>query len=131
MALKSEAVESEIYESLGLDGKEKGVSGTPRILSIISSVLQRTIYNNERLLKTSNKRDVVTIFHGTRAPSISIQQYVERIFKHNSCSPSCFVVAYIYLEKFLQRTGAYLTSLNAHRLLITSTMVAAKTLDDE
>lgn len=131
MALKSEAVESEIYKSLGLDGNEKGVSGTPRVLSIISSILQRTIYNNERLLKASNKRDVVTIFHGMRAPSISIRQYVERIFKYCSCSPSCFVVAYIYLEKFLQRTGGYLTSLSVHRLLITSTMVAAKTLDDE
>jgi hypothetical protein len=131
MALKSKAVESEIYASLGLDGKQNGVSETPRVVSIISALLLRTINNNEKLLKGSNKKDVVTIFHGLKAPNINIQQYLERIFKYSSCSPSCFVVAYIYLERFIQQTGAYLTSLNIHRLLITSSMVAAKVLDDE
>lgn len=131
MALKSKAVESEIYASLGLDGKQKGVSETPRVVSIISALLLRTINNNEKLLKGSNKKDVVTIFHGLKAPNINIQQYLERIFKYSSCSPSCFVVTYIYIERFVQRTGAYLTSLNVHRLLITSSMVAAKVLDDE
>lgn len=131
MALKSKAVESEICASLGLEEYENGASGTPRVLRILSSVLQRTISKNEKSMKVSKKKDAVTIFHGLRAPTLSIQQYLERILKYCSCSPSCFVVAYIYLERFLQRTGAYLTSLNAHRLLITSVMVAAKFMDDE
>ncbi|XP_059435590.1 cyclin-P3-1 [Corylus avellana] len=131
MTLKSKAVESEIYASLGLDGKQKSVSETPRVVSIISALLQRTINNNEKLLTGSNKKNAVTIFHGSKAPNINIQQYLERIFKYSSCSPSCLVAAYIYLERFIQRTGAYLTSLNVHRLLITSSMVAAKVLDDD
>ena len=129
MALKSEATGSEIYALL--EEYEKSVSGTPRILLILSSVLERTIIKNEKLLKVSKKKDAVTIFHGMKAPILSIQQYVERIFKYCKCSPSCFVVAYIYIEKFLQRTDAYLTALNVHRILITSIMVAAKFMDDE
>ncbi|XP_041016429.1 cyclin-P3-1 [Juglans microcarpa x Juglans regia] len=134
MAFKSKAVESdeEIYASLGLEVDEydqKGPSGIPRVILVVSSVLQRIIYRNEKSLKVSKKKDTVTIFHGLRAPNLSIQQYIERIFKYSSCSPSCFV--YIYLERFTLRTNAYLTTLNAHRLLITTIMVAAKFMDDD
>lgn len=73
----------------------------------------------------------LTVFHGQRAPAISVEQYVERIFKYANCSPSCFVVAYAYLDRFIhQQPGIPITSLNVHRLLITSVMVAAKFLDD-
>ncbi|KAJ0014428.1 hypothetical protein Pint_19885 [Pistacia integerrima] len=103
----------------------------PTLYRIVSSVLERAIQKNENLLKASNKKDVVTIFHGSRVPSLSVRQYMERIFKYSNCTPSCFVIAYIYIDQFLQKLNAYLTSLNVHRLLITSIMVAAKFFDDE
>ncbi|KAL6318630.1 hypothetical protein AAG906_000708 [Vitis piasezkii] len=56
--------------------------------------------------------------------------YIDRIFKYSGCSPSCFVVVHIYVDRFLQHTDAHLTSLNVHRLLITSVMVTAKFIDD-
>nr|GMD45336.1 cyclin-P3-1-like isoform X2 [Ipomoea batatas] len=65
------------------------------------------------------------------APSLGVHQYIDRIFRYSSCSPACFVVAYIYLERFLSQTAGFLTSLNVHRLLITSIMLAAKFLDDD
>ncbi|KAI8028404.1 Cyclin-P3-1 [Camellia lanceoleosa] len=117
--------------NLGLVEYKKGVSPTPRVLSLLSSLLERTIQKNERSFKASGGRDVITIFNGSRAPGLSIRQYIERIFKYSSCSPSCFVVAYIYLDRFLQEKNVRLTSLNAHRLVITSVMLAAKFLDDK
>lgn len=138
MVESSKQVESETYYySLGLVESPSGKrhsSSTPRILSILSSVIERAIQKNEYFSKTttSRKNDVVTIFHSSRAPNVSIRQYLERIFKYSSCSPSCFVVAYIYLDRFLHRTNSVcLTSLNVHRLLITSILVAAKFVDDE
>ncbi|KAL3538089.1 hypothetical protein ACH5RR_001455 [Cinchona calisaya] len=111
---------------------ENGASEPPRILAILASTLEKTILKNEKLLKASHeKKDVVTIFHGSRAPTLSIRQYIERIFKYANCSPSCFVVAYVYMETFLRRTNGHLTSLNVHRLLITSFMLAVKFLEDE
>ncbi|KAJ8547527.1 hypothetical protein K7X08_011113 [Anisodus acutangulus] len=49
---------------------------------------------------------------------------------HLNLSPSCFVVAHIYMERFIESTSAHLTSVNVHRLLITSVMLAAKFIDD-
>lgn len=109
-------------------------SGPPRILAILSSALEKCIQKNEKRLKassSSSQKEVITVFHGSRAPALSIRQYIERIFKYSNCSPSCFVVAYIYLEKFLHQKDIHLTSLNVHRLLITSFMLAVKFVEDE
>ncbi|KAK2972483.1 hypothetical protein RJ640_017655 [Escallonia rubra] len=131
-AVNGKAKGSKSYVILGLDD-DKGVPGgrPPRVLSLLSSVLERKLQRNEKLLKASGRKDVITLFHGKRAPALSIRQYIDRIFKYSSCSPSCFVVAYIYLEKLLEQMDVCLTSLNAHRLIITSVMLAAKYIDDE
>ncbi|KAJ0079996.1 hypothetical protein Patl1_22655 [Pistacia atlantica] len=133
MALNGKADESETYSALGLVDSGKGIScsGTPHVVSIVSSVLERAIQKNENLLKASNRKDGVTIFHGSRVPSLSVRQYMERIFKYSNFTPSCFVIAHIYIDRFLQKLNAYLTSLNVYRLLITSIMVAAKFFNDE
>ncbi|CDP15519.1 unnamed protein product [Coffea canephora] len=110
---------------------DNGTLEPPRILAILASTLEKSILKNEKLLKATNVKDVITIFHGLRAPELSIRRYIERIFKYANCSPSCFVVAYIYMERFLHQTNGYLTSLNAHRLLITCFMLAAKFVEDE
>lgn len=126
VALDTESVDSDMYLTLGLEESGKEVFGTPQVLSILSSLLEKSIQENE----TVQVKDSVTLFHGLRAPAISIQKYIDRIFKYAGCSPSCFVIAYIYVDKFLQKTDISLTSLNVHRLLITSVMVAAKFIDD-
>ncbi|KAK4281165.1 hypothetical protein QN277_012690 [Acacia crassicarpa] len=131
LALESEDVRSDIYLSLGLKELDKRVVGIPRVLSLISSLLERSVERNEMLLlEAKHVKDVVTVFHGLRAPSLSISKYIDRIFKYSGCSPSCFVVAQIYVDRFLQSTEVKLTSLNVHRLLITSIMLAAKFMDD-
>ncbi|KAJ7522046.1 hypothetical protein O6H91_19G080900 [Diphasiastrum complanatum] len=45
----------------------------------------------------------LTLFYGLRAPAISIESYLERIFRYADCSPSCFVVAYAYIDRFLEK----------------------------
>ncbi|KAL3849868.1 hypothetical protein ACJIZ3_011750 [Penstemon smallii] len=130
------AIETDIlcpndYITLGLKDLSKDSLGkSPRVLLLLSTFLERCVQKNEMVLETSQEKDVITIFHGLRAPSLSIQQYIDRIFKYSCCSPSCFVVAHIYMDKYIQGTNIYLTSLNIHRLLITSVMVAAKFMDD-
>ncbi|KAL8143134.1 hypothetical protein V2J09_016166 [Rumex salicifolius] len=129
LAIDSDDSGSEIYLTLGLKGK--GVRGKPRFLCYLSLLLERSVQENELLSETAKVKDeFMTVFHGLKAPPVSIQQYIERIFKYAGCSPSCFVVAYIYVDRYLQSTDAQLSSLNVHRLLITSIMVAAKFVDD-
>ncbi|KAL5796724.1 hypothetical protein ACOSQ2_001544 [Xanthoceras sorbifolium] len=129
LALDTESVDTDIYLTLGLKRSGKGVVRSPKILSVISTLLERSVQKNEMLLKTMQIKDI-TIFHGLREPTITIQQYIDRIFKYAACSPSCFVVAQIYVDRYLQQADVHLTSLNVHRLLITSVMVAAKFIDD-
>ncbi|TKY61488.1 Cyclin-P3-1 protein [Spatholobus suberectus] len=128
------AIRSEAYKSLELGASNKNhASGTPLPLALLnlSSVWERSILKNEKLLLSTRKNDPVTIFHGSKAPDLSVTQYMERIFKYCHCSPSCFVIAQIYMDRFFQKRGGHLTSFNAHRLLITSVVVAAKFLDDK
>ena len=130
LAINTEDVDSDIYLALGFKELGKGAIGTPRILSLLSSLLEKSVQKNEMQSETVNIKDNVAIFHGLRAPTISIQHYIDRIFKYAGCSPSCFLVAYIYVDRFIQQADVHLTSLNVHRLLITSVMVAAKFIDD-
>ncbi|CAA3008776.1 cyclin-P3-1-like [Olea europaea var. sylvestris] len=130
LAHDNENVHSEEYVSLGLKESSIGNSGNPQVLSLFSTLLERAVQKNERILEATKMKDDITIFHGSRAPSLSICQYIDRIFKYSSCSPSCFVIAHIYVDRFVQRTNMFLTSLNIHRVIITSVMVAAKFIDD-
>ncbi|KAL5995949.1 hypothetical protein ACLOJK_026022 [Asimina triloba] len=127
---ESEAVSSDVYLALGLNGSRREGFEIPRVLSLLSSHLERSVQKNDKILEMTKKKEVITVFHGSRAPNLSIKQYMDRIFKYSNCSPSCFVLAHIYMDRFLQQPDIHLTSLNVHRLLITSVMVAAKFIDD-
>lgn len=101
----------------------------PRMIGFLSSVLERVAESNDGLRWSEAQK--ASIFHGLARPAISIRCYMERIFKYAKCSPSCFVVAYIYLDRFVHKQPALpLNSFNVHRLLIASVLVSAKFMDD-
>uniref|UniRef100_A0A2P2L753 Cyclin-P3-1 isoform X1 n=2 Tax=Rhizophora mucronata TaxID=61149 RepID=A0A2P2L753_RHIMU len=129
LVLDTECVDPELYQVLGLKELKKGDLGAPRVLMLLSSLLERSVQKNEMQSEANQIKDV-TVFQGLRVPSVSIQQYIDRIFRYSGCSPSCFVIAQIYVDRFLHQTNVHLTSLNVHRLLITSVLLAAKFNDD-
>ncbi|OAY48086.1 cyclin-U4-1 [Manihot esculenta] len=101
----------------------------PKIITFLSSLLQRVAESNDHTHQLHPQR--ISVFHGLTRPNISIQSYLERIFKYANCSPSCFVVAYVYLDRFAHKQPSFpINSFNVHRLLITSVLVSAKFLDD-
>lgn len=119
-------------------------TSTPRVLTILSSVLEKLVARNDRLRAClSQQLDELSLssallgksfnaFYGVRAPNISIPKYLERLYKYTDCSPSCFVVGYVYIDRLVHRhPDSLVISLNVHRLLVTSVMVASKMLDDE
>ncbi|MCD7449860.1 Cyclin-U4-1 [Datura stramonium] len=99
----------------------------PRVINFMASVLERVAETNDRFSHVQK----ISMFDGLTRPTISVQSYLERIFKYANCSPSCFIVAYIYLDRFSQRHPLLpITSFNVHRLLITSVLLSAKFMDD-
>lgn len=135
-----------------MDGVQPELSAvdpsTPRVLIILGSILERLMARNERLTESSSLSSSpgsvgvslvegqepgtnLNVFHGVRAPSISIGKYLERLYKYTNCSPSCFVVGYVYMDRLLHKHPEMLiSSLNVHRLLVTSLLIASKMLDD-
>lgn len=103
----------------------------PEVIAVMSIILERAVKTNQDRPSHVHQQSQPTIFHGLQAPSISIEQYLERVFRYAHCSPSCFVIAHIYLDRIINsRRALPITSLNVHRLLITAIMVAAKFNDD-
>ncbi|KAI4338768.1 hypothetical protein MLD38_023782 [Melastoma candidum] len=98
-----------------------------RMVRILSSLLENLAESNEREARPR----VASVFHGLTRPAISVQQYLERIFKYANCSPCCLVVAYVYLDRFSRRQPSLpINTFNVHRLLIASVLVAVKFMDD-
>jgi len=99
-------------------------------------MIEKLVARNDKLVDELSRGSVrlgesLKAFHGVRAPSISIPKYLERIYKYTSCSPSCFVVGYVYIDRLIHKhPDSLVVSLNVHRLLVTSVMVASKMLDD-
>jgi hypothetical protein len=100
------------------------------IARVLSTVLGKLVVANDTRAAQSGEAPPITKFHALRAPSISIYDYVERIFKYAACSSECFVLALIYVDRIIQRQGFVINSLNVHRVVITSIMLAAKFFDD-
>ncbi|KAL5560628.1 hypothetical protein UlMin_036839 [Ulmus minor] len=99
------------------------------LITFLSSLLQRVAESND--LNSQFQTQKISVFHGLTPPTISIQSYLQRIFKYANCSPSCYIVAYVYLDRFAQKQPSLpINSYNVHRLLITSVMLAAKFMDD-
>lgn len=109
--------------------QERGKSIT-RVLAAVLGKLVATNDSQEQNQQAGYNSAGVTKFHALRAPSISIQDYLDRIFKYASCSCECFVLALIYIDRVIQRQNFVINSLNVHRIIITSVMLSAKFFDD-
>lgn len=104
---------------------------SPRVLLALSANIDRLVHRNEKSLSYSLLHRKLTLFHGLRPPNISILRYLQRMHKYTNCSPSCFVVGFIFMDRLVHKQPeCQLISLNIHRLLITSIMVATKLLED-
>jgi len=79
----------------------------------------------------TNRAQRVTPFHSSKAPAMSIQEYLKRIRKYFACSDECFVIALVFIDRIGKVDPAMtVCALNAHRLLLIAVMLAAKVQDD-
>ena len=114
------------HRSKDFDSQES----TSGLVSVLASVLQRLIEMNSG---SPNLGPVITraaMFNSSTCPPISVMAYLARIQKYANCSDSCFVVALIYVDRLIELRNIVLTSLNVHRIIITSILLATKSLDD-
>ncbi|XP_056865961.1 LOW QUALITY PROTEIN: cyclin-U4-3 [Raphanus sativus] len=111
------------------DLQEPMAETMPNIITAMSYLLQMVSETNDHM----NQKQRISGFYGITKPSnsISIRSYLERILKYANCSHSCYIVAYIYLDRFIKKQPFLLfNSLSIHRFIITSVLVSAKFIDD-
>ncbi|XP_040930271.1 cyclin-U2-2 isoform X4 [Gossypium hirsutum] len=104
---------------------------TPLVMSVLASLIERTMARNERIAKNCKwalaKDCNSRVFECQETPDMTIQSYLERIFRYTKAGPSVYVVAYVYMDRFRQANpGFRINARNVHRLLITIIMVASK-----
>lgn len=111
-------------------------SNTPLVINVLASLIDRSMARNERIAKSCRSlalsKDIRTrVFDCHETPDMTIQSYLERIFRYTRAGPSVYVVAYAYIDRFCQRNpGFRISATNVHRLLITTIMVASKYVED-
>jgi len=99
------------------------------VCTVISRLLTDLVARNDMLPLVPTH---VTPFHSSKPPTISVKNYLEdRILKYAGCSEETFILALIYMDQVVQFNPDFvICSLNVHRLLITSIMLASKFFDD-
>ncbi|XVF79832.1 hypothetical protein PTKIN_Ptkin15bG0021400 [Pterospermum kingtungense] len=112
-------------------------ANTPLVISVLASLIERTMARNKRIAKNYCKWPLTKsdfksrVFDCHETPDMTIQSYLERIFKYTKAGPSVYVVAYVYIDRFCQANpGFRINARNVHRLLITTIMVASKYVED-
>ncbi|CAN6236982.1 unnamed protein product [Urochloa humidicola] len=121
----------------------KGGARVPRAVPVLAGLLERAAERGGA--EGGAAAAAASAFRGKAPPAIPVRRYAERIYRYAGCSPACFVVAYVYLDR-LARGGhgqdddegegdaaavVGVDSYSVHRLLITAVMVAAKFMDDK
>uniref|UniRef100_A0ACD5ZJV4 Uncharacterized protein n=1 Tax=Avena sativa TaxID=4498 RepID=A0ACD5ZJV4_AVESA len=105
-----------------------------RVVAALAGILERVAERND-VATAAIPAELVpaSAFRATTKPGISVRAYVSRIARFAGCSPACYVVAYIYLDRLLHRGRRFalaVDSYSVHRLLITTVLAAVKFMDD-
>ena len=109
--------------------QRKGGARVPRAVSVLAGLLERAAERGDAAPASS----AAAAFRGRALPAIPVRRYAERIYRYAGCSPACFVVAYVYLDRLLRRgrrLALAVDSYSVHRLLITAVLAAVKFMDD-
>ncbi|MED6198138.1 Cyclin-U2-1 [Stylosanthes scabra] len=111
-------------------------SNTPLVINVLASLIERSMARTQRIVKnyhshSSSKLKNTNIFDCREIPDMTIQSYLERIFRYTRAGPSVYVVAYVYIDRFCHNNpGFRINARNVHRLLITTIMMASKYVED-
>lgn len=98
------------------------------IVQLISNTLGRLAFFNDMTFRT---RFNVTRFHSNRAPQISACEYLRRLTHRLRLSSPILVMMVIYIRQLCKTHPTFdVSSLTAHRLLLSCALVASKSISD-
>lgn len=111
-----------------------GAEDMPRVVAALAGILERVADRNDAAAAAELSAVApASAFRATTKPGISVRAYMARIARFAGCSPACYVVAYVYLDRLLRRgrrLALTVDSYSVHRLIITAVLAAVKFMDD-
>ena len=112
-----------------------GAEEMPCVVAALAGILERVAERNDAAAAAELSVPAASAFRATTKPGISVRAYMARIARFAGCSPACYVVAYVYLDRLLRRgrrgrAALAVDSYSVHRLLITAVLAAVKFMDD-
>jgi len=110
-----------------------GAEEMPCVVAALAGILERVAERNDAAAAAELSVPAASAFRATTKPGISVRAYMARIARFAGCSPACYVVAYVYLDRLLRRRrrlALAVDSYSVHRLLITAVLAAVKFMDD-
>eukprot|EP00826_Nyctotherus_ovalis_P065138 TRINITY_DN9569_c0_g5_i1.p1 TRINITY_DN9569_c0_g5~~TRINITY_DN9569_c0_g5_i1.p1 ORF type:complete len:159 (-),score=38.52 TRINITY_DN9569_c0_g5_i1:159-635(-) len=103
--------------------------------TIIADELRACLKPNKDIITSTRPLQTVesaNVFSGKNIPTISLDNYIERLKLYINCENVTFSVALIYLQRVQRKNENFLlTPYNVHRLFLSCVIVADKYLNDE
>ena len=101
-----------------------------KIIENISDLLCHIIDENTKKYNNENNNKLEKPFLSIN-PSISVKDYLERLYKYTKISASTIVMILIYIDRFCNINKVKLTYSIIHKLILSSMVVAVKFNEDE
>ena len=99
------------------------------IINFISSSLYSIIHNN-KLMKKKQTKGVNEPLYSKSIPVLSLNKFLVRIMKYTEIENNTLIVAYLYIIKLIEKEKFILGVNNVYRLLLGSSVLAKKFLED-
>ena len=91
----------------------------------LKGIIKENIQNNQ--MKFVIKSD---IFYLNHFPPISIEDYINRIYKGTKMNISTLILSIIYIDRFCETNGYILSLNNVHRILLAACLLSLKFNED-
>ena len=87
--------------------------------ALVAELLSRVVYDFELSppRELSCEASIIqSLFTSYKAPIISLHEYFIRMSTYMNCSPSCFIIGFIYIDKLMQNQPEFVPNkYNIHR----------------
>ena len=125
-----------------ISSKETAINTSPNfeVNNPISPYLQKQIIKSitlnlkdiikENIKNKQTKLIKYDLFYIGKLPPISIEDYINRIFKNTKMNMSTLIISVIYIDRFCELNGYILSFKNIHRLILAACLLSIKFNED-
>ena len=96
------------------------------IVSSLQEIIKESIESNPNINYKLNKKDIFLNI----IPNITLEQYLNRIFKYTKMEISSLIISIIYIDRFVAANKYVLSYYNIYRLLLTACLLSIKFNED-